>query len=444
MKQLSKWLAPAVAIIAIIFLLLEESGVIHPESLVSEVVAALLVIGLVAGGWIRRSLTSFIFIGMLAGVLVGQHFPLAGSDLKVLSDIFLRLVKCIIAPLLIGTLVVGIAGHSDLKQIGRMGVKALLYFEVVTTLALFIGLAAINISKAGEGIHKPEEVVMPEALKKATEKHFDIREVFPENIAKSIAEGNVLQVVVFALLFGIALSMIGETHRHTMLHFFEVLNEVMFRFTNLVMYAAPLAVFGALSFTVSTMGLGVFKNFAVLIITLLVALAVFVAAVLLPIMWWFKIKPREFFHAIHEPVSVAFATASSDAALPKAMKAMEHYGVPKKVYSFVLPLGYSFNLDGTTLYLSLALIFVAQAGGVSLTLSQQLYMMLTLMLSSKGVAGVAKASFVILYGTVAMFHLPEWPVFLVFAADAVMDMARTAVNVIGNCLATVVISKSEN
>ncbi|MFN8276350.1 MAG: dicarboxylate/amino acid:cation symporter [Chitinophagales bacterium] len=394
-------------------------------------------------GWKRRSLTVSIFIGMAIGILVGYTFPSTGIELKLFSDIFLRLVKCIIAPLLIGTLVVGIAGHSNLKQIGRMGLKAIIYFEVVTTMALFIGLGAINLSKAGSGIVRPASIEMPDALKKATEKHFDIREIFPENFARAIAEGNVLQIVCFAILFGIALSMIEQHHRDRMLHFFEILNEVMFRFTTLVMYLAPVAVGGALAFTVGTMGLGIFKNFGLLIITLLGALVVFCGAVLWPVMWWFGIAPRAFIHAIREPLSVAFATASSDAALPKAMRALDQYGVPKKVYSFILPVGYSFNLDGTTLYLSLAVIFVAQAGGVDLSLSQQLYIMLTLMLSSKGVAGVAKASFVILYGTVAMFHLPEWPVFLVFAADAVMDMARTTVNVFGNCLAAAVIAKSE-
>ncbi len=229
-----------------------------------------------------------------------------------------------------------------------------------------------------------------------------------------------------------------------MVHFCETLNEVMFKFTNLIMLLSPLAIGGAIAYTVSTMGLGVFKNLGLLMLTLFGALVVFVTCVLLPIMWYFKIPVIKFWNAIHEPVGVAFATASSDAALPKAMKAMQQFGVHKKVYSFVLPMGYSFNLDGTTLYLSLATIFVAQAGGIQLPFSTQLTILLTLMLSSKGVAGVAKASFVILYATVASFHLPEWPVFIVFAADALMDMARTGVNVIGNCLATVVIAKSEN
>ncbi len=399
---------------------------------------------LVYYAWLRKNLTTSIITSMLIGIEIGLDWPGVGVELKVLSDIFLRLIKCIIAPLLFGTLVVGIAGHSNIRQIGRMGIKAILYFEIVTTIALFIGLGAINLTKAGEGIKKPDSVQMPETLKKATEKHFDIRDIFPENIAKAIAEGNVLQIVMFSILFGVALSMIEEHHKHKMVHFCETLNEVMFKFTNLIMLLSPLAIGGAIAYTVSTMGLGVFKNLGLLMLTLLGALVVFVCCVLLPIMWYFKIPVVKFWNAIHEPVGVAFATASSDAALPKAMKAMQQFGVHKKVYSFVLPMGYSFNLDGTTLYLSLATIFVAQAGGIQLPFSTQLTILLTLMLSSKGVAGVAKASFVILYATVASFHLPEWPVFIVFAADALMDMARTGVNVIGNCLATVVIAKSEN
>lgn len=394
-------------------------------------------------GVLNRSLTSSILISMAIGIEIGVDFPAFGSQLKVLSDIFLRLVKTIIAPLLFGTLVVGIAGHSNMKQVGRMAFKAILYFEIVTTLALFIGLGAINLSRAGEGIQHTETAQAQEAVKKVSEKHFDLRDIFPENIAKAVAEGNVLQIVMFSILFGVALSMIEEHHKHKMIQFCETLNEVMFKFTHLVMLLAPLAIGGALASTVSTMGLEIFKNLGLLMLTLAGALAVFVTCVLLPIMWYFKIPVLKFWKAIHEPVGVAFATASSDAALPKAMKAMQQFGVHKKVYSFVLPLGYSFNLDGTTLYLSLATIFVAQAGGVHLTFGEQLTILLTLMLSSKGVAGVAKASFVILYATVATFHLPEWPVFIVFAADALMDMARTSVNVIGNCLATVVIAKSE-
>jgi len=353
------------------------------------------------------------------------------------------LIKTIIAPLLFGTLLVGIVGHSNLKQVGRMGLKAIIYFEVVTTIALFIGLAAINISQAGSGIHKPDSISKPDALPEAG-KHFQLYEIVPENLAKAVAENNVLQVVIFSIIFAIAVSLCDEKYKRPVIHFAEILSEVMFKFTNIIMLYSPIAVGGAIAFTVGTMGIGIFKNFGLLILTLAGALIVFLFGVLLPIALYFKIPIRKFLHAIHEPVSVAFATASSDAALPKAMVAMENFGVHKKVYSFVLPMGYSFNLDGTTLYLSLASIFVAQASGIQLPLTTQLFIMLTLMLTSKGVAGVAKASFVILLGTIATFNLPEWPVYMIFGIDAIMDMARTTVNVIGNCLATVVIAKSEN
>jgi proton glutamate symport protein len=403
----------------------------------------LLLAPLLYHAWVARSLTTWVFVSMVTGIVIGIEYPSIGKELNVLGKIFLRLVKSIIAPLLFGTLVVGIAGHSNLKQVGRMGIKSIIYFELVTTLALFIGLAAINISQAGTGIPKPDTIEKPENLPDSN-KHFQLQDIVPENIAKSISENNVLQVVIFSILFAIAASMCDDPIRRPVIRFAEILSEVMFKFTHLIMYFSPLAVGGAMAATVSTMGLGIFHHFWLLLVTLAVALLVFLFGVLLPIALYFRIPIRRFWAAIHEPVSVAFATASSDAALPKAMTAMEQFGVHKKVYSFVLPMGYSFNLDGTTLYLSLASIFVAQAAGIQLPLTTQLYIMLTLMLSSKGVAGVAKASFVILLGTIATFHLPEWPVYMIFGIDALMDMARTSVNVIGNCLATVIIAKSEN
>ena len=393
-------------------------------------------------GWQARSLTVWVFIAMIAGVIIGLDMPDIAKELNVTGKIFLRLVKTIIAPLLFSTLVVGIAGHSNLKQVGRMGLKAIIYFEIVTTMALFIGLAAINLTQAGAGIVKPTTIEKPETLPDAG-KHFQLYEIVPENIAKAVSENNVLQVVVFSILFAIAISMCEEQIKRPVIRFAEILSEVMFKLTNLIMLFSPIAVGGAIAYTVGTMGLGIFRNFGLLILTLVGALLVFLFGVLLPIALYFKVPLRKFLQAINEPVSVAFATASSDAALPKAMTAMEKLGVHKKVYSFVLPMGYSFNLDGTTLYLSLAAIFVAQASGVQLPISTQLYILLTLMLTSKGVAGVAKASFVILLGTIATFHLPEWPVYMIFGVDAIMDMARTSVNVIGNCLATVVVAKSE-
>jgi proton glutamate symport protein len=391
----------------------------------------------------KKGLTTWIFISMLLGAEVGYDFPAIGIELNILSKIFIKLIKCIIAPLLFGTLIIGIAGHSNTKQVGRLGIKSLLYFEIVTTIALVIGLIAINISKAGVGIN-PMNVneKIPEVAKAQTWKDI-ILHVFPENFAKSIAEGQVLQIVVFSLLFAIALLMISQEKRKPMLVFAESLSAVMFKFTDLIMYFAPFAVFGAIAYTISNMGIDVLKNLLILLATLYIALIVFVLAVLLPIALMFKIPIRRFLSHAAQPVTIAFGTASSEAALPVAMENMEKYGVSREVVAFVLPTGLSFNLDGTTLYLSLATIFVAQAAGIELSIGQQIVMMLTLMLTSKGVAGVARASLVILAGMASSFGLPDWPIAAILGIDALMDMARTAVNTLGNCLATAVVGKWE-
>ena len=393
--------------------------------------------------FVRKSLTTTILISMVIGVEVGLDFPEFSQNLKVLSQIFLRLIKTIIAPLLFATLVYGIAGHSNLKQVGRMGWKSILYFEVVTTIALFIGLAAINITKAGAGIQLPPVTDTDKLPVVKTTLTDIILHIFPENIAKSIYDGAVLEIVVFSILFGIATAMIGEKHRKPIVNFVEALSEVMFKFTNIIMMFAPVAVGAAIAYTVGHMGLGILVNLMKLLLTLYAALTFFLLFVLLPIALLFKVPIKEFVNAIIEPVSIAFATTSSESALPKAMKAMENIGVPRKIVAFVMPMGYSFNLDGTTLYLALASVFVAQAAGVELSLSTQLIMVFTLMLTSKGVAGVPRASLVILLGTLASFDLPIEPVFIILAIDELMDMARTSVNVIGNCLATVVIAKWE-
>ena len=441
-NNLTKFLALISVLLIIVLTYIGFTGATSIPASALTYARLLLMLPLLLYGWRAKSLTIWVFIAMVAGVVIGVDFPGVAKELNVLGKIFLRLIKTIIAPLLFGTLVVGIAGHSNLKQVGRMGLKAIIYFEVVTTLALFIGLAAINLSQAGAGIEKPAVVEKPETLPEAG-KHFQLYDIVPENIAKAIAENNVLQIVVFSILFAIAVSLCEDSIKQPVVRFAEILSEVMFKLTNLIMYFSPFAVGGAIAYTVGTMGLGIFRNFGLLILTLVGALFFFVFGVLLPVAIYFKIPIKKFIAAVEEPVSVAFATASSDAALPKAMSAMEKLGVHKKVYSFVLPMGYSFNLDGTTLYLSLATIFVAQASGTALNFSTQLAILLTLMLSSKGVAGVAKASFVILLGTIATFHLPEWPVYMIFGVDAIMDMVRTSVNVLGNCLATVVIAKSE-
>jgi proton glutamate symport protein len=393
--------------------------------------------------WVRRSLTAWIFAGMLVGAEIGYDWPHAAANLQVLSSIFLRLIRTIVAPLIFATLVVGIAGHANLKQVGRMGVKALIYFEVITTLALFIGLAAINISQAGVGIR--QQAGTPAAAPGTQpQKAGDlILHAVPENIAKSVAEGQVLQVVVFSIIFAIALAQISEEKRRPMLLFCESLAEVMFKFTNIVMYFAPIGVAGAMAYTIGTMGLDVLVNLAKLLATLYAALFVLWFGVFLPVALMARLPIKRLVKAVAEPVSIAFSTASSEAALPRAMETMEAFGAPRQIVAFVLPTGYSFNLDGTAIYLSLASIFVAQAAGIHLSLAQQLVIVFTLMLTSKGVAGVPRASLVILLGTAASFDLPLWPVMVLFGIDQLMDMGRTATNVLGNCLATAVVSRWE-
>ncbi|MDQ6903061.1 MAG: cation:dicarboxylase symporter family transporter [Bacteroidota bacterium] len=391
----------------------------------------------------KRSLTTWILTSMVIGVEVGIDFPLFAQNLKVLSQIFLRMVKTIIAPILFSTLVVGIAGHSDLKQVGRMGWKSILYFEVVTTFALIIGLIAINISQAGVGIHIPPTFhqELPEAMPQTWQDV--ILHIFPENIVKSIYNGDVLPIVVFSVIFGIGLAMVNEKKRQPMLQFSESLAETMFKFTNIIMHFAPFGVGAAIAVTVGHLGLDILASLLKLLLTLYAALFVFLGVVLSSVAYFMKIPIRQFIKAVSEPVSIAFATTSSESALPIAMENMEKFGVPQKIVSFVIPTGYTFNLDGTTLYLSLASVFVAQAAGIDMPISTQIIMGLTLMLTSKGVAGVPRASLIILLGTVSSFGLPVWPVMAILGIDELMDMARTSVNVIGNTLASCVIARWE-
>jgi proton glutamate symport protein len=390
----------------------------------------------------RRSLTAWILVGLLAGAEFGHDAPTAALHLQILGQIFLRLIKTIVAPLLFGTLVSGIAGHADLKQVGRMGVKALVFFEVVTTLALLIGLAAINLSRAGVGVTAPTsgEAAPPLAKLSSTEM---VLHIFPENFAKSVAEGEILQVVVFSILFGTALAMVGEGKRRPMLAFTESLAETMFKFTNVVMLVAPIGVAGAMAYTVAHSGLAMLGHLFNLLATLYAAMVVFLLVVLLPVAAVARVPMRRFLRAVAEPASIAFATSSSAAALPRAMECMEAMGVPRSIVAFIIPLGYSFNLTGTTLYLSLAAIFVAQSDGQRLSFGRQLTIMLALMLASKGVAGVSRGAIVVLLGMAPTLGLPTGPVFVLFGIDALMDMGRTAVNVIGNCLAAAVMSRWE-
>ncbi len=405
----------------------------------------------------KISLTQQIFIGLGVGILVGwlihQLFdsnPEAKEQaiqwVRVLSRIFLSLIKLIIAPLIFSTLVVGIAGAGSIKAVGRIGMKAMAYFTFATLLALVIGLVAVNITRPGDGVNLPNEQsaeakeLAARAGKMTPQDH--IVTVFPTSIIKAMADNEVLQIVVFSLLFAIAVAGIGEKGR-PMVAWCESLSEAMFKFTAYVMNFAPWGVGAAMAVTVGNKGLGVLINLGNMILTLYAALAVFILIVLVPIAFMIRLPFKRFFQLVKEPAMLAFTTTSSESAFPKALENMERLGVPRRIVSFILPLGYSFNLDGSTLYLSLAAMFVAQAANKPLTISQQVIMLLTLMLSTKGIAAVPRASLVVLAGTLAQFDLPLEGIAVILGVDELMDMGRTATNVIGNCFATVVVARWE-
>jgi proton glutamate symport protein len=402
----------------------------------------------------RISQTQWIVIAMILGIAVGYLFPdlpegqkgFEATDLQLLSTIFLRMIKSLIVPLLFATLVVGIAGHGDdMKRVGKLAFRSIVYFELVTTLALVVGLVAVNLVKPGVGVNlaaSSAEVGAEFASKQATLSGV-IEHTVPQSFAEAAAHNEVLQIVFFAIIFAVALSQVQGPAKTFMLSLCESLSEVMFKFVGIVMKFAPIGIGAAIAVTVGKSGLGVLKNLGVLVLTLYGALIVFVLFVLLPVAIAFRVPLRRFWQATKEPWLIAFTTASSEAALPLALQRMEKLGVPRRIVAFVLPTGYSFNLDGSTLYLALASVFVAQAAGIDMPLSQQVLMMLTLMLTSKGVAAVPRASLVILSGALTHFGLPLQGVAVILGVDAVMDMARTSINLVGNCLATVVMARWE-
>jgi proton glutamate symport protein len=393
----------------------------------------------------RRTLTQWIVVAMLVGVAIGIVFPAFAVSLFPISTAFIRIIKSIIVPLIFGSLVVGIAGHGDdMKRVGRLALKSIIYFEIVTTLALVIGLLAVNIIKPGVGVTPTGTAAAAPAASEPVTFSTVLEHIVPQSFFDAAAHNEMLQIVFWSVLFAIGLTQVRGRSKETMLGFCEAVADVMFKFTGIVMKFAPIAVAAALAVTVGQPGgLQKLRSLALVVVTLYVALVAFGLFVLYPVARLARVPIGAFLAAVKEPALIAFSTASSEAALPKAMERMEAIGVPRRIVAFVMPTGYSFNLDGSTLYLSVASIFVAQAGGIPLTLGQQLLMMLTLMLTSKGVAGVPRAALVILMGTVASFHLPGEMAIALLGVDVIMDMARTTVNLIGNCLATVVMARWE-
>jgi Na+/H+-dicarboxylate symporter len=407
-------------------------------------------------GFLRRiSLSQWILISMVVGIFIGWAYPesaraqhgWAAPDLKIWATLFLRMIKSLIVPLIFGTLVVGIAGHGDdMKRVGKLALRAIIYFEVVTTLALAVGLTVVNLVKPGVGVQLGEASAAQASSLAGTHATFSgvLVHTVPQSFFEAGANNEVLQIVFFAIIFAVALSQVPDSRgKTTILSFCEGLSQVMFKFTGIVMWFAPIGIGAAIAVTVGTSGMDVLRKLAVLVLSLYGSLVVFALIVLLPIAYLFKVPIRRFVAAIKEPWLIAFTTASSEAALPLAMERMEEMGVPRRIVAFVIPTGYSFNLDGTTLYLALASVFVAQAAGLHMPIGTQLVMMLTLMLTSKGVAGVPRAALVILSGALTQFNLPLEGVAILLGVDAFMDMARTSINVLGNCLASVVMARIE-
>jgi proton glutamate symport protein len=394
----------------------------------------------------RITQTQWIILAVILGVTIGALWPDVAKQLAPASNIFLRLIKVLVVPLIFSTLVIGIAGHGDdMKQVGKLAFRSIVYFEIATTLALVIGLVAVNVARPGVGVDLNAGDSSKIANISTTPPTFGqiLEHAVPQSFAEAWVHNEVLQIVVFSIIFAVALARVKGKPKDTMLAFCEGLSETMFKFVAIVMGFAPIGIGAAIAVTVGASGIGVLVNLLKLVATLYVALIAFVLLVLLPIALIMKVPMQRFLRAIKEPWLIAFTTASSEAALPRAMQAMEAIGVPRRIVAFVMPTGYSFNLDGSTLYLAVASVFAAQAAGIDMSLRDQIMMMLTLMLTSKGVAAVPRASLVILAGALTQFHLPLQAIAVILGVDAIMDMARTSLNVVGNCLATVVMAKWE-
>jgi len=391
----------------------------------------------------RRSLLVWTFFAMLAGAELGVDAPQFAVQSHFLADIFLRLIRMIVAPLIFGGIVTGIAGHGQLGSVGRVAIKSIVFFEVVTTLGMILGALAINLSKAGVGIMLPPSIQVAVPATHQAGWQEILLNVFPENIAQAVAQNQILQVAIFALLFGTALATLPEPRRAPLVSVLQSLTETMFRLTRIIMYMAPVAAGAALAYTVGSMGILTLLPLIKLAVTCYATLLVFALLVLVPILLWFRIPLRRFVAAIAEPTAIGFATTSSEVALPLAMERMEEFGAPRWIVSFVIPTGYSFNLTGSSIYLSMAALFAAQAAGLHLSIEEQVFLLATLMLTSKGIAGVPRATLVTLLAGAGSFHIPAAAVLMLLGVDTVMDMGRTAMNVIGNCMAAVVIAQSE-
>ena len=397
----------------------------------------------------NRKLTIYIFASLFLGILFGGFFPELGLKTQFLATMFLNMIKMIIAPLLFATLVIGIAGHGDVKNIGKIGIKTIIYFEIVTTIALFIGLGAGHILQPGKGFFIDVNSIQLNTVQAMAAVHHHetisdmLTSIIPTSIVDAMATGNLLQIVVFSVFFAIAICAIGEKSK-PVLSLLNSLSDIMFKFTELVMWFAPLGIFGAIASTVAQNGFNILINYAKIIFTLYSALIVFVICVLIFVCKICRISFKGLISVVSEPALLAFSTASSEAALPKAMERMEKFGVPKNIVGFVMPTGYTFNLDGSTLYLSLGILFSTQIMGIDLSISQQLLMMLALMLTSKGIAGIPRVSLVVMAGTLSTFGYPIVGVAILLGIDQILDMGRTTVNLIGNCVATVVIARWEN
>jgi len=435
------------SILSLIGLLIWLTGVIvgllhHVES--GAALRSVAIVLFAAAILYRSSLMRWTFLAMLAGIELGLDAPHIAMQTHFLGELFLRLIRMIIAPLIFASITTGIAAHGQLRSIGRVAIKALVYFEVVTTLGLVIGTVAMTLSGAGWGVALP--VGISDATPTVQAVHTwqqAVVNLFPENISQAIAQNQILQVAAFSLLFGVALAMLSQQKRDPLLGVLQSLADTMFQLTRIIMVLAPLAAGAALAYTVGSMGLGTLLPLVKLVLTYYAALTVFILLVLVPILLFFRISIRGFIAAASEPAAIGFATTTSEAALPLAMERMVDFGVPRWIVSFVIPVGYSFNMDGASIYLSMAAVFTAQAAGIHLSLGQQIAMLATLILASKGVAGVPRAVLVVLLATASAIHLPSAPILLILGIDALMDMGRTMMNVVGNCMASAVIARSE-